>query len=264
VDVLDWYQSLGEMMGSIASYFAFGSLYHVTVRCGSLRWNMEAVVIPGGGVTENGIPRAWVKSRLDRALDIGKTRNIHWYIVLSRGTPHNPPPPDPLRSISSDSESYFPVDESIASARYLVQNGVPEQQILADSWSLDTIGNAYFCKAMITYPLGIDSLLIVTNEFHMPRTKRIFEWVYSIPLVRDSELHHVNLEFESVPNDGLKGDDLRLRQEKERSSLVSLNNTIQRIDGSPSRFAKFIFAEHGAYNVKGLSEKRVEAAHKSY
>ena len=59
--------------------------------------------------------------------------------MLSRGTTHKPPPLD---------TAGFPIDESMASARYLVERGVAPARVLLESWSLDTIGNAAFARLM--------------------------------------------------------------------------------------------------------------------
>ena len=49
-----------------------------------------------------------------------------------------------------------------------------------DTWSLDTIGNAYFTAAMITEPLGLNKLAVVTSTFHNSRTEAIFNWVFAL------------------------------------------------------------------------------------
>jgi len=57
--------------------------------------------------------------------------------------------------------SSFPIDEATASARYLQQkHKVHQRKIVADTWSLDTIGNAYFAAAMICEPMGYRKLLV--------------------------------------------------------------------------------------------------------
>ena len=65
------------------------------------------------------------------------------YIVLSRGTTHKPPP----RNARG-----FPVDESVASAQYLVEHGVEPSRILQDTWSVDTVGNVAFTRLMLIEP----------------------------------------------------------------------------------------------------------------
>ena len=78
------------------------------------------------------------------------------------------PPPTAYRVPCFPSFSFFfllffsfPIDEATASARYLQQkHKVPQRKIVADTWSLDTIGNAYFAAAMICEPMGYRKLLV--------------------------------------------------------------------------------------------------------
>ena len=96
----------------------------------------DAIIIPGGGLSE-GRPLAWVTARLDAALLHAK--DTRYFLVLSRGTTHKQPPLD---------ANGFPVDESAASARYLIERGITPSRVLLESWSLDTIGNAAFSRLM--------------------------------------------------------------------------------------------------------------------
>ena len=130
----------------------------------------DAVVIPGGGLNEVHEPAAWVTARLDAALRHDSETDA--YLVLSRGTTHKPPPLD---------ADGFPVDESAASARYLVRHGVSPRRVLLESWSLDTIGNAAFARLMHADLRRWKRVLVVTSAFHMARTRAIFDWVFALP-----------------------------------------------------------------------------------
>ena len=50
---------------------------------------VDAVLVPGGGIDPAGRPTAWVRARLDRAMEIADGTRI---ITLSAGTTHKPPP----------------------------------------------------------------------------------------------------------------------------------------------------------------------------
>ena len=90
----------------------------------------DAILIPGGGVREGGTVPSWVQGRFDLAVRIHQGEYI---VALSAGTTHRPPPVD---------ENGFPIFESAAGARYLMQAGIPAEQILTETNSYDTIGNA--------------------------------------------------------------------------------------------------------------------------
>eukprot|EP00392_Amoebophrya_sp_AT5.2_P017486 g17848.t1 len=79
--------------------------------------------------------------------------------------------------------------EGGAAARYLIQrHDIPAELILEENASLDTIGNAYFLRVIhlealtkSLTPRGRVRVVLFTSEFHMPRTKAIFEHVLGLP-----------------------------------------------------------------------------------
>ena len=122
----------------------------------------DAILVPGGGVGPGGELPLWVRRRLDRAMQI---HDREYLITLSAGTTHKPPPLD---------ERGFPIFESIAAARYLVQRGVDAGKILTETSSYDTLGNAYFSRVIHVQPRDFKRLLVITSAFHMARTESIF------------------------------------------------------------------------------------------
>ena len=156
------------------------------------------MIVPGGGLTD-GKPHPWVVARLDAALV--HSAQTDYFLVLSRGTTHKPPPLD---------SAGFPVDESAASARHLVSRGVAPSRVLLESWSLDTIGNAAFARLMHSEPREWTDLLVVTSEIHLPRTRAIFEWVFTLPPHRHGA---PRLNFEGVS----EGDALSTEQRESRA-----------------------------------------------
>ena len=79
----------------------------------------DCILIPGGGLLEDGNLPPWTITRLDLAL---KYRDqCRWFILLSGGTVHKPPPL---------SESGFPIFESRQAAEYLISAGLDPKQII--------------------------------------------------------------------------------------------------------------------------------------
>jgi hypothetical protein len=192
----------------------------------------DAILIPGGGLTEQGELPIWTQRRLERAIQIGDFRFV---ITLSAGTTHKPPPLD---------EKGFPVLESIAAAKYLLQRGIPAQRILTETSSYDTIGNAFFSRVIHVDPLHLKKLLVITSEFHMPRTKAIFLWVYGL-----SRNHNeYQLAFESVPDNDIDDEIISARKERERESLIRLEELKARIK-TFEEFHLWLFHEHKAYSI---------------
>jgi len=193
----------------------------------------DCIFIPGGGLLLDGTLPPWTIARLDRALSlISQTRFIAF---LSGGTVHKPPPLD---------QDEFPIFESRQAALYLVHQDLDPAQLLTEISSYDTIGNAYFSRLLFADPGKLQHLLIITSEFHLPRTKAAFEWIYGLsPL---SMLYQ--LTFESVPNIGLTRKALKARIAREKKSLNKLLETKKGIT-SLKDFQSWFYTKHDAYSI---------------
>ncbi len=188
----------------------------------------DAVLIPGGGLTSSGGLMPFVRARLDSAL----AHSADLYIPLSAGTPHLPPPLDARG---------YPIFEAIPAAQYLHERGIPKSRILAETCSYDTIGNAFFARTVHTDPCSLRRLLVVTSEFHMPRTEAIFRWVFGA-----APDCGYDLAFETTKDIGLSHEALEARAEKERASLAVVRDLASSIV-TLSAIHQWIFTEHGAY-----------------
>eukprot|EP00591_Stephanopyxis_turris_P002501 CAMPEP_0195513792 /NCGR_PEP_ID=MMETSP0794_2-20130614/5364_1 /TAXON_ID=515487 /ORGANISM="Stephanopyxis turris, Strain CCMP 815" /LENGTH=255 /DNA_ID=CAMNT_0040641893 /DNA_START=250 /DNA_END=1017 /DNA_ORIENTATION=- len=139
----------------------------------------------------------------------GKSNNDHEssasspvILCLSAGTAHLP-------QLMSAHDG-LPVWESTASAAYLLETrNVPKSHVYAETTSYDTISNAFFARTSFTDVAGWNKLLVVTNEFHMDRTKAIFDWIFGI----DNSKY--NLHYLSCDNTGLSDEAVHAREEHE-------------------------------------------------
>ena len=186
--------------------------------------DFDAVLIPGGGLTDSGELPPYAIARLDRAL----AHSAAYFIPLSAGTPHRPPPLDARG---------YPIYEAMPAARYLREHGIPERRILAETFSYDTIGNAFFTRTVHADPRGLRRLHVITSEFHMARTEAIFRWVFGLG---PSGGHH--LSFEASGNAGISHQALEHRAAKERASLDQVTALAQRTASSweiATEFASF-------------------------
>ena len=209
----------------------------------------DAILVPGGGVREGGRLPSWVRRRLDRARE---TAGEAYIVTLSAGTPHRPPPHD---------ERGFPIFESVAGARYLLDAGFPPERVLIEAHSWDTIGNAYFSRVIHAEPRGFRRMLVVTSDFHLARTRTAFEWVYGLEPRPAFEL-----DFEGVDDSEMDAAVLAGRRETEARSLEILGPLTGRIR-TISRFHRWLFTEHGAYRAKNEacgSERRDGLTLESY
>ena len=59
---------------------------------------------------------------------------------------------------------------------------IPADFILEENLALDTIGNAYFARLLHTdVDPTLRGLAVITNAWHMPRSKAVFEHIFSLP-----------------------------------------------------------------------------------
>ncbi|UJR33765.1 hypothetical protein I4U23_021192 [Adineta vaga] len=206
--------------------------------------NYDCIVIPGGGVDDNGCPSPWVAARLDRAIEMASS--TCYFLVLSRGTTHRPPVLD---------KHSFPIDEASASAAYLIERNIPSNKILIENWSLDTIGNAYFARQCILEPMELYRLAIITNEFHMTRTKVIFDWIFSLTNSDKDRCEKYHLNYFTVRNQDMTDEQLIARIEKESLACEDVKIKVQQMTNL-SHIARFLFLEHGAYKAKHIHSRR--------
>ncbi|NBO19193.1 MAG: YdcF family protein [Proteobacteria bacterium] len=61
---------------------------------------------------------------------------------------------------------------------YLVGMGVKPDKIITEITSRDTVGDAVFTKLNVAEPRRFTKLCVVTSNYHVPRTSKIFNFVY--------------------------------------------------------------------------------------
>jgi hypothetical protein len=143
------------------------------------------------------------------------------------------------------------VHECAVMARYLQLNGVSEKMILQESVSGDTIGNAYFARVIHTDPGGLKRLLIVTSQFHMPRTRAIFEWVFGL------DDRGYDLEFLAIADDALATKD---RLARERGQIRKVMNYRKRVQ-TLAQFHRWLFSAHAGHDLYATGYKKEKIAH---
>lgn len=91
-----------------------------------------AILVLGGGLTSSGQVPLHTQLRLEKAVSLLKKYPGSVIITLSGGTPHKPNPLD---------LNGFPIWESSAAAKKLVEMGVSAENVFEENFSLDTVGN---------------------------------------------------------------------------------------------------------------------------
>ena len=209
----------------------------------------DAVIILGGGVREDGTLPIWVLRRIKKAIEYqNKTR---YFITSSAYTTNKKPVINKMG---------FPVNESVKMGELLVKAGIDESRILTERWSHDTIGNAYFTRLIHTDQLNLKKLLIITSEFHLPRSKTIFKWIFGL---NNSFLKPYKLDFESVSDSKINSIIIRSRMEKEKISLQKLFEIKKNINNL-KQLHQWLFRKHGAYTLKFNPDKNSIQVLRSY
>ncbi len=117
------------------------------------------IIVLGGGIDRNGALPIWVHSRLEKAIQL-YSKKESWILLSGKG------------------KDGYKVTEAKAMANYLIERNIPENKIILESLSEDTIQNAYFSRTLHIGPMGIKRFTLVTSAFHMKRSHHIFEWVF--------------------------------------------------------------------------------------
>ena len=95
------------------------------------------------------------------------------------------------------------VFEATASAAELIDAGVEEEDVYVETTSFDTIGNAFFARTDHCSLAGWKRLLIITSEFHMARSRAIFDWVFGTTPHEGFELTFLATPDESLTPDAV-------------------------------------------------------------
>lgn len=201
----------------------------------------KAILIPGGGLDEDGKPHLWVRNALDKAISTFTGTEV--IIPLSRGTIYKPPILD---------KNGFPIYESVAAGKYLLENGIPKENILLETLSLDTIGNAYFSRLVFIDPLKIIDIEVITASFHLPRVQFIFEWIYNL---RPTQEYHII--FTQVNNGMIDSDVLAIRIKKEQQRLEETKEIAKNITDLTA-CSMWLFHEHKAYAFGSFAQENLD------
>ncbi|KAJ9530018.1 hypothetical protein QJQ45_023304 [Haematococcus lacustris] len=205
--------------------------------------NLDAIVVLAGGLLADGQCPEWVERRLDVGLGLQQQQAnpLCPILCLGGGTPHKPP------ILGSNGHV---LHESTSCAAYLMTRGLPADRILKEVSSYDTVGNAFFSLTIHALPAGWRKVAVVTSNFHMPRTRCLFQDMWSraaVDILKQPE--GFELCFASASDEGLFEDDVLLaRCEKEAASLQQWQRTVQGLPRFKDVHA-WLYATHQCYSA---------------
>lgn len=109
----------------------------------------QAVMILGAGIKSNKEMSPVLKDRVVRALELYKAGTAEKILISG-----------------NNKEVVYPSDDEVNPVRvYLLKEGVPAQDIFTDHEGYDTYTSMYRAK----HQFGVSSLIISTQQFHLPR-----------------------------------------------------------------------------------------------
>lgn len=195
--------------------------------------NIIYIVVLAGGVKDNGLVNDFVLKRLDYAIKLyNKFNNNCKIICLGGGTYHKPPVLNNTKYV---------IHESTSCAKYLFSKNVPPSAIYREWASYDTIGNGYYFYTNYVIPLNIKNIYIITSDFHIKRTKIIFNFFNNI--FKTS----LNINYISTENYNMNENTLKIRRERENNSNhVFIKNIVNKIF-TVQDFSIWFYTQHNAY-----------------
>jgi len=189
-----------------------------------MNYEYEAVIVLAGGVKPDKTLPAIPKARVDMGVKI----------FFEKKTP---------RLIFSGHFSFmFPnplnLSESEAMRFYAISRQVPDESIITEDKSKETLGNAYFTKVDVAIPQQLKRLAVITSDFHIIRTEYLFGKVYG----PDFQINYL-----AVPTPpGMEG--LQKRKELERKQFVLAREWLDSItNGDDQKIGEFLFSRHPGY-----------------
>lgn len=114
----------------------------------------DAIIVLGAQVLPDGAPNVQLSWRLDKAYEAWKVHPVPVVVCGAQGADE-------------------PCPEAEAMAAYLVDLGIPEDQILKDPDSFNTNQNLKNAAALLHEHPDIKRVLIVTSDYHVPRAMSI-------------------------------------------------------------------------------------------
>lgn len=203
--------------------------------------NSQAVFVLAGGLNDNGIVHEWVKRRLDIGLEIAKINKKCKIVCVGGGTYHKPP---------CMNKYGYVIHESTGCCQYLIHNGLNNKRILKEWASYDTIANVFFVLSNFVIPRNWKNIIVVTSEFHMPRTKLLFEWIFSLTNKK------INIKCISANDSHINDTIINSRIEREKNSVKNVKRLKERFKDMES-FHEWLYTEHKCYNSEEYKFKTI-------
>ena len=220
--------------------------------------DFDVILVLGGGVPKSlEEPPLFVQKRCDDAAAvIQRHGSLIPILSLSAGSTHVP---------QLLSEKGLPVWEATASSAYLQKHYGYTTNLFVETTSFDTIGNAYFARTAHTDIAGWRRLLVVTNKFHMDRTKAIFDWIFAVPPAgadwsMNSGIEPYQLMYLASPDVGLSNQALKARRQHEAKGAKTVREKLAPQHTTLKQVWEFVTTKHDLYTATKLIDGATEVS----
>lgn len=236
--------------------------------------SLDVVMVLGGGAPKSvDEPPAYVKKRCDDAAEVvkaqaelqgggrGKRTERTTAVGNDDVAPSDARAQLPILCLSAGtalvpqamSSGGLPIWEATACAGYLRRNHGLSKNVYVETTSYDTIGNAYFARTTHSDVAGWRNVLVITNEFHIRRTKAIFDWIFVRCNNHAKERKDkYRMHYLSTPDSGLSTEALKARKEKEYKSERNVREILVPKYRTLKAVWEFLNESHSFYTASKL------------
>lgn len=203
------------------------------------------IVVLAGGIDNNGNVNKWVENRLKLCIDEYKTNKYNKIICLGGGSYHKKP--------VTNSKGYI-IHESTSCAEFLIENGISPTKIIKEWGSYDTIANGYFLFSNFIKQLNIKKIKVITSEFHIDRTKLIFNYMNNV------FNYNIEIEYDFTKDTNVEVYIIESRKKREIKSYKSIKNILNYLD-TLKKFTEWFYCEHKAYCSNAEIIRNIDISH---
>lgn len=188
----------------------------------------DAVIVLGGEINDDGSLPPKMKNRVEAGIRLLKEKQAGKIILAGS------------YSFWFDEIGKRPTFlEAEVMKRYCLEEGVSVEDILVETQSKDTVGNAYFTKVNILEPHNWRKLIVVSSISHIKRAKAIFDLV----LGPNYEINYLGID------DGIVGQEKVEREAREERTIKALMDVLGDIvPGDNEKTKNFLFTVHPGYS----------------
>lgn len=190
------------------------------------------IIILAGGNKNKDEPNDFVKIRLDKAIELFYIETK--ILCMGGGTYHKPP---------DLTYNGFVKHESTICANYLINKGIPCDSIFREWASYDTIANGFFAFTNFIIPLNICKFSVITSDFHINRTKLIFNYFNKI-FKSECEISFISTVSK------LEKKNMEERESREAKSAKDFQENIINKIKTLNNFCLWFYTKHNSYKSK--------------